>query len=82
MNYPGFKWKVIFLNWLILLTQLKGEVAYFYADTAKECARILEQAAHSGQSADFKSMTEAVEMAVRDLMNNLMETKNSKNHVK
>ena len=50
---------------------IKGTVVHFYAEPARACASQLEQAARSGQSADYQAMTKALITAVEDLMNNL-----------
>ena len=57
---------------------IKGTIVYFCADTAKACADILEQKARSGQSADFKELTEALINSVMDLSHHLRLAKNSK----
>jgi HPt (histidine-containing phosphotransfer) domain-containing protein len=50
---------------------IKGTVVHFYAEPARACASQLEQAARSGQPADYQTMTKALIKAVEDLMNNL-----------
>ena len=50
---------------------IKGAVGHFYSAKATACASQLEQAARSGQSADYKGMSEALIKAVKDLINNL-----------
>ncbi|MEI6335002.1 MAG: CHASE domain-containing protein [Methylococcaceae bacterium] len=58
---------------------IKGAVACFFAASAKDCASVLEQAARSGQSADYQAMTDALTNAVTDLINSLQLVKNSTN---
>ena len=58
---------------------IKGTVSCFFAAPAKDCASVLEQAARSGQSADYQAMTDALTNAVTDLINNLRLVKNSTN---
>jgi len=48
---------------------IKGTVVHFYAEPARECASQLEQAARSGQSADYQVMTKALIKALKDLIN-------------
>ena len=55
---------------------IKGTIAHFYADTATSCVSLLEHTARNGQPSDYKEMTEAVEKAVTELINNLQLTKN------
>jgi PAS domain S-box-containing protein len=50
---------------------IKGTVVHFYAESARECASQLEQAARSGQSVDYQFMTQALIKVVEDLINNL-----------
>ncbi len=57
---------------------IKGTIVYFCADTAKACADTLEQTARSGQSADFKGLTEALISAVTELGRQLRLAKASK----
>ncbi|MEI6066769.1 MAG: response regulator [Methylococcaceae bacterium] len=54
---------------------IKGTVAHFHAANALAYARQLEQTARNGQSADYKSMTEALVNAVSDLMNAMLMRK-------
>ena len=61
---------------------IKGTVVHFYAEPARACASQLEQAARSGQSADYQFMTNALIKAVEDLINNLGLRKNLKTGVK
>jgi len=61
---------------------IKGAVAHFYADTAVECAGVLEHAARSGQSADFQGMTEAVVKAVTDLIDQMPAAKHAKSQTR
>ena len=58
---------------------IKGTTAIFYADTAKACAVRLEQTARSNQPADFRGMIEALVKAVKNLIKNLQDAKNTKN---
>ncbi|MDD1641886.1 MAG: PAS domain S-box protein [Methylococcaceae bacterium] len=60
---------------------IKGTTAHFYADTATACASLLEQTARSNQPADFQGMTEALVMAVTDLINTLQLAKNAKKQI-
>ena len=60
---------------------IKGTTAHFYADTATACASLLEQTARSNQPADFQGMTEALVMAVTDLINNLQLAKKARNQI-
>ena len=46
---------------------IKGSVGHFYAPSALECAGKLEQAALSGQPADYQGMTDALTNAATDL---------------
>ena len=50
---------------------IKGTFVHFYAEPARACASQLEQAARSGQSADYQTMTKVLIKAVEDLINNL-----------
>ena len=50
---------------------IKGTVVHFYAEPARACASQLEQAARSGQSADYQVMINALVKAVKDLINSL-----------
>jgi CheY-like chemotaxis protein len=57
---------------------IKGTVAQFFAEPAKACALLLEQAARSGQPADYQGMTDALVKAVTELINNLRLAKSPK----
>jgi two-component system, sensor histidine kinase and response regulator len=57
---------------------IKDTVAHFYADKATECARLLQHAARSGQPADYRRLTEDLVKVVTDLINNLLQQKESK----
>ena len=58
---------------------IKGTTVIFYADTAKACVDRLEQTARSNQPADFRGMIEALVKAVKNLIKNLQDAKNTKN---
>jgi len=59
---------------------IKGTTAIVYADTAKACAVRLEQTARSNQPADFRGMIDALVKAVKNLIKNLQDAKNIKDH--
>ncbi len=50
---------------------IKGTVAHFYAESAREYASQLEQAARSGQPVDYQTITKGLIKTVEDLINNL-----------
>ena len=55
---------------------IKGTVSCYFAAYAKDCASVLEQAALSGQPADYQAMTDALTNAVTDLIDSLRLVKN------
>ena len=55
---------------------IKGTVSCYFAAYAKDCASVLEQAARSGEPADYQAMTDALTNAVTDLIDSLRLVKN------
>ena len=54
---------------------IKGSSSHFYANQVVESANALEKAARTEQTADFYSLTNALNLAVTDLLNQLKMTK-------